>query len=103
MKHHRSLKGISLDDVDWKLFSYRTRSAVLGHSSAFTPVLINFHKTKALRKVIARQLQNLLTIASDTLKHTFLKIIGASSVHTLLKYTVLYTNRGKSMFDKLLH
>lgn len=38
MKHHGSLKGISLDDVDWKLFSYRTRSAVLGHSPALTPV-----------------------------------------------------------------
>lgn len=85
MKPHGNLKGNSLDDVDCKLFSYRTSSATLGHSSAFSPVLINFYKTKALRKIIATQLQNLLSIASNTLKHTFLKIIEISSVHILLE------------------
>lgn len=95
MKHHGSLKGISLDDVDCKLFSYRTSSAILGHSSAFTPVLINFHKIKALRKVIAIQLQNLLGTASDILKHNFLKIIEISSVHKLLEINCFIYKEGK--------
>lgn len=67
MKHRGSLKGISLDNVDGKLFPYRTSSIILGHISAFKPVLIYFHKIKALRNSIARQFQNVHTIACDKL------------------------------------
>lgn len=98
MEHHGSLKGICLDDVDGKLFSYRTSSAILGHSSAFTPVLINFHKNKALRNVIARQFKNLLTIESNILKHTFRKIIVMSSVHILAEINCfLYKERKEQL------
>lgn len=46
MKHRGSPEGISLDDVDWKLFPYRTNGIIPDQSSAFKPVLIYFHKTK---------------------------------------------------------
>lgn len=67
MKHHGSPKGISLDNVDCKLFPHRTSSIILDHSSAFKPVLSYFHKTKALRNLIARRFQNVLTVAHDKL------------------------------------